>query len=580
MAKTFYKYGERDAISYVDWSQVGKNFSTMIDTELTRREDEKAAIQKGVDETMAFINDNPIGDYDVANDFSLAHAKNAQEYLVMADKLLKSGQISPQDFVRMRENLNTGTKGIYEVADSYQKRYEEVMADVNSGDPKLSNLVYEQMISLEGIGKLKSTDAIIDTSSGRVNLSKYDVDEDGVKKYTEGYTTGELQAFLQSDIQRFDMAKAASDAANTLGGLTEQYLSEAYEAGGIDRLISKVNMQDSSKLKGVKEGYEKWLSGTVSSYMDRTNNASILVDFLQRDGYKATTNKREYDEDKSGKLVYIAPNGNISLTSEQEGVVEATLRTQINHAIKKKYETKYAGRKPYETKTGGGTALDKDKAVSMMGYLWYGNESQMKAATEYFRDSIENVESVDRQADKILIEFKNGDIVPISLAGKNQKDFIEGGLPMFLGEMDLTDALSRAKFDPTKSSTPSNTLYKASSYAPPSSAETARQYIGVALTDKNNSKKELAREINSKFRVLGFEADWRYVGGVTITPPVGQAVSFATSDIKRIKEFMAANISVENADNSLEYMEGYIKDAGGVEETEEVKEKTPLPTAE
>ena len=98
------------------------------------------------------------------------------------------------------------------------------MADVNSGDPKLSNLVYEQMISLECIGKLKSTDAIIDTSSGSVNLSKYDLDEDGVKKYTEGYTTGELQAFLQSDIQRFDMAKASSDAAATLGGLTEQYL--------------------------------------------------------------------------------------------------------------------------------------------------------------------------------------------------------------------------------------------------------------------------------------------------------------------------------------------------------------------
>ena len=136
MAKTFYKYGERDAISYVDWSQVGKNFSTMIDTELTRREDEKAAIQKGVDETMAFINDNPIGDYDVANDFSLAHAKNAQEYLVMADKLLKSGQISPQDFVRMRENLNTGTKGIYEVADSYQKDTEGVWEIFNQETQK------------------------------------------------------------------------------------------------------------------------------------------------------------------------------------------------------------------------------------------------------------------------------------------------------------------------------------------------------------------------------------------------------------------------------------------------------------
>jgi hypothetical protein len=79
MAKTFYKYGERDAIQYTDWSEISKNFSTMISDELTRREDKKAEIQKGVDETMKFINDNPIGDFDVANDFSLSHAKNARQ---------------------------------------------------------------------------------------------------------------------------------------------------------------------------------------------------------------------------------------------------------------------------------------------------------------------------------------------------------------------------------------------------------------------------------------------------------------------------------------------------------------------
>ena len=123
MAKTFYKYGERDAISYVDWSQVGRNFTDMVDTEVARRESQRAEIQKGVDETMKFINDNPIGDFDVANDFSLSHAKNAQEYLLMTDKLLKAGKINPQDFVRMRENLKTGTEGIYEVANQATHSY-------------------------------------------------------------------------------------------------------------------------------------------------------------------------------------------------------------------------------------------------------------------------------------------------------------------------------------------------------------------------------------------------------------------------------------------------------------------------
>ena len=351
MAKTFYKYGERDAISYVDWSQIGKNFSTMVDTELTRREDEKAAIQKGVDETMAFINDNPVGEYEAANDFSLFHSQNAQEYLVMADKMLKSGQISPQDFVRMRENLNTGTKGIYEVADSYQKRFKEVMDDVNSGDPKLSNIVYEQMISLEGLGRLSNTDAIIDTSSGRVNLSKYDVDENGVKRYTEAYSTGELKAFLQSDIQRFDVKGAVSDIVSSMGTLKEAYFEEAKRYGGMNILTKKLNMQGDSELEGVKESYQNWRDDSIDSYMSDINRASIIVDFLQGQGYKATTSKKAFDEDKTGKLLYVDPNNKAYLTDEQDSLARKTFATQLDNAINREYLESGAGSKAYPRST-------------------------------------------------------------------------------------------------------------------------------------------------------------------------------------------------------------------------------------
>ena len=371
MAKTFYKYGERDAIQYTDWSEISKNFSTMISDELTRREDKKAEIQKGVDETMKFINDNPIGDFDVANDFSLSHAKNAQEYLLMTDKLLKAGKIRPQDFVRMRENLKTGTEGIYEVANAYQKRYQEVMDDINSGDPQLSNLVYSQMTSLEGIGKLKNTDAIIDTSSGRVNLSKYDVADDGVKNYTEAYTTNELKAFLQSDIKRFDVKGVAKEAADSLGGLTESYVAEAQRAGGIHILRESVNRYDSSELKGVKEGYQKWLDDTVDSYMSDVQQASILVDFLQGKGYKAVTDRRKFDEDKTGKLLYIRPNGQLEFQDGQKELAKNTLKNQIHYSIERKYSEKMAGYKPYPKAT-----TSTGKATAGFGNYW------MKVASE------------------------------------------------------------------------------------------------------------------------------------------------------------------------------------------------------
>jgi hypothetical protein len=571
MAKTFYKYGERDAISYVDWSQVGRNFTDMVDTEVARRESQRAEIQKGVDETMKFINDNPIGDFDVANDFSLSHAKNAQEYLLMTDKLLKAGKIRPQDFVRMRENLKTGTEGIYEVANAYQKRYQEVMDDINSGDPQLSNLVYSQMTSLEGIGKLKNTDAIIDTSSGRVNLSKYDVADDGVKNYTEAYTTNELKAFLQSDIKRFDVKGVAKEAADSLGGLTESYVAEAQRAGGIHILRESVNRYDSSELKGVKEGYQKWLDDTVDSYMSDVQQASILADFLQGQGYEAVTDRRKFDEDKTGKLLYIKPNGQIEFQDGQKELARETLKNQIHYSIEQKYSEKTAGYKQYAPTTTPpkGKGLDADEVVNMLGYLYYGDETMMDTATTYFRDAIPNVQKVDRQKDTLIVTFADGSSRDFKITGLTQQEFIEGATPLFAGEVDLTGAIGRARFDPNQVKT--DFTSSALVTLPQTDEELAREYVRVSPIDANLGSRELSNKLNSLFNVLGFKVEKSF-GKVSITSPSGVSVKFQTDDVQGIKEFIQGNITKPNAESASEFMKEYIEGIPTAEPTQPTQE--------
>lgn len=573
MAKTFYKYGERDAISYVDWSQVGRNFTDMVDTEVARREAQRAEIQKGVDETMKFINDNPIGDFDVANDFSLSHAKNAQEYLLMTDKLLKAGKIRPQDFVRMRENLKTGTEGIYEVANAYQTRYQEVMDDINSGDPQLSNLVYSQMISLEGIGKLKNTDAIIDTSSGRVNLSKYDVADDGVKNYTEAYTTNELKAFLQSDIKRFDVKGVAKEAADSLGGLTESYVAEAQRAGGIHILRESVNRYDSSELKGVKEGYQKWLDDTVDSYMSDVQQASILADFLQGKGYEAVTDRRKFDEDKTGKLLYIKPNGQIEFQDGQKELARETLKNQIHYSIEQKYSEKTAGYKQYAPTrtTPKGKGLDADEVVTMLGYLYYGDKTMIDTATTYFRDAIPNVEKVDRQKDMLYVTFTDGKTRPFKITGLTQKEFIEGATPLFAGEVDLTGAIRRARFDPNQ--VKSDFTGSAMVILPQTDEELAREYVSKSLVPRIRERGELTNELNSLFSVLGFRATPYRFGRVQIFSPIEKVSAiFDNDDIDGIKEFIQGNITAPNAASASEFMKEYIEGIPTAEPTQPTQE--------
>jgi len=558
MANTFYQYGKRDAIQYTDWSKISKNFSTMISEELTRREDKKAEIQKATDEAMKFINDNPVGAYDLANDFSVAHANNAQEYLLMLDKKLKTGALNPKDFVMMRENLKTGTEGIYKVANAYQKRFGEVEKDLLSGDPQLSNLTYARMIALEGLGRLENTDALIDVASGRVNLSKYDV-VDGVKNYTEGYTTNEAMAFMQTDIKRFKVRDQVQKAADSLGTLTEAYVTESQVYGGLHILKQSVNMQDDSKLKGMKEGYQNWRNDTIDSFMNDINQASILVDFMEGQGYKAVTNKSEFDNDKTGKVLYIAPNGEVQFQEGQKEKARDVFALQLDQAIDRTYAEKAVGSKQYAPTTTTprkGVGLDADKVVNMLGYLYYGDKTMMDTATTYFRDAIPNVQEVDRQKDTLIVTFADGSSRDFKITGLTQQEFIEGATPLFAGEVDLTGAIGRARFDPNQVKT--DFTSSAMVTMPQTDEQLAREYVRVSPIDANLGSRELANKLNSLFNVLGFKVE-KYYGKIQMTSPTENTARFQTDDVQGIKEFIQGNITAPNAASASEFMKKYIE---------------------
>ena len=46
MAKTYYKFAERSAESQINWAEVGKNVTDMLNTEASIREEKKAAIDE------------------------------------------------------------------------------------------------------------------------------------------------------------------------------------------------------------------------------------------------------------------------------------------------------------------------------------------------------------------------------------------------------------------------------------------------------------------------------------------------------------------------------------------------------
>jgi hypothetical protein len=127
MAGTYYNYAEREADSYVNWGEIGKNLTDMLQEQNKIREDKKAAIDKSSREFGETLANAPQGEQKQLNQWALEYAADAQEARLLQDRLLKSGSLKVRDYTVMRQNINDGTKQAFTLVKEYQDEYKTKM---------------------------------------------------------------------------------------------------------------------------------------------------------------------------------------------------------------------------------------------------------------------------------------------------------------------------------------------------------------------------------------------------------------------------------------------------------------------
>ena len=111
--ETYYKYAERQADSFVNWAEIGKNLTDMLQREFQIREQKKAAIDQATRESLKELSNQPTGQHEGLNAWSLKYADEAREAILLQDRLLKKGILKLKDYTIMRQNLNDGTDELY-----------------------------------------------------------------------------------------------------------------------------------------------------------------------------------------------------------------------------------------------------------------------------------------------------------------------------------------------------------------------------------------------------------------------------------------------------------------------------------
>ena len=120
MAKTYYDYQRRDPESRINWAEVGKNFTDMLQEEQQVRQDKKAAIDEATRAFQKTLNDTPQGLNKTKNELFLDYANEAQQVLLMQERALKQGYLKPSDYIVQRQNVVDGTDEAFEVIEPLQ----------------------------------------------------------------------------------------------------------------------------------------------------------------------------------------------------------------------------------------------------------------------------------------------------------------------------------------------------------------------------------------------------------------------------------------------------------------------------
>jgi hypothetical protein len=365
---SYYKFAEREADSFVNWAEIGKGLTDMLQEQVKIREDKRTAIDKATRENLKRVSEAPTGDHTSLNTWTLEYANNAREAILLQDRLLKSGALKLKDYTVMRQNLNDGTDELFSVIKNYQNAFKEKRDRMISNDPANKSQAFEMdlMAYSEMFGDFSKSKAIIDPNNFMVNVGIMEPDPEnkGVMKVGKQIApSGFLKKIQNTKVDYFDSNAAADAASKSFGGFTESTIQD------LSRLQGKVvTIEDVRR----RPGYEEAINEELNSFFSNPfNMTSILTNDLVKDkngnayvsnisGKKGNVIEYVYDPQTN----YYKPN----LTAEQEQAARDYMRRKIEQRLDIKLkEDPFNKPQPQVSKsedsTGGGNFEAKKQGV-------------------------------------------------------------------------------------------------------------------------------------------------------------------------------------------------------------------------
>jgi hypothetical protein len=166
---TYFKYAERSAESQVNWAEIGKNMTDMLQEETRIREEKKAAIDEASRQFGIQLANAPQGEHKSMNQWALEYGDNASQYMLMQDRLLKQGLLKPKDYMVTRQNLVDGTTQAFNLSKEFQATFADKMERYKKGESQDLELWLNSQA--EKFGDFTKSQLYINPTDGTVNVA-------------------------------------------------------------------------------------------------------------------------------------------------------------------------------------------------------------------------------------------------------------------------------------------------------------------------------------------------------------------------------------------------------------------------
>jgi len=402
---TYYKYAERSADSQINWAEVGKDMSDMLKEETRIREEKKSAIDAASREFGNTLANPPQGEHKGANQWALEYGDNAAQFMLMQDRLLKSGQMKLKDYTIARQNILDGTDRAFNLAKDYQAVFADKMERYKTD--KSQDLEQWLMGQAEGYSDFNKSQLYINPTDGTVSVAMKELKKvDGKDVYVMNTNPNEFTSIntLKNQIAgKYDKynTNIATDAF--VKGLGENVTSviaktASLSAGGlilnVEDIRNRKDIDPATKeiLYKFSDSENQFIKGSLANPYDRLSVLTNSQKFAPNGQQYGFTYKEEEAKANPNKiLLKVDPSSGQPIpefSEEQMKVSEDFMRTELRAKYKRTEELKTTPQVQLQERRAPSEAeinrAERDKqqlnAAGAWNQLYYGKTPAEKQA--------------------------------------------------------------------------------------------------------------------------------------------------------------------------------------------------------